>query len=115
MLAGGNYADYCVQKANEMENQHGRYVWYFVKTNFDANPRAEMLNLLGSDVQLQLDLFDFNCTECVVLLSGYNAEDLETKYAKFKKASEDSLDRLSSSMTQLGHVSLVDRLWIFSW
>lgn len=47
VLAGGNYSDYCVQKANQMENQHGRYVWYFVKTNFEANPRAGMLNLLG--------------------------------------------------------------------
>lgn len=53
VLAGGNYADYCVQKANQMESQHGRYIWYFVKTNFEANPRAAMLNLLGN-IQIQL-------------------------------------------------------------
>ncbi|KAJ6645343.1 Protein transport protein Sec31A, partial [Pseudolycoriella hygida] len=46
VLAGGNYAEYCVQKANQMDSQQGRYIWYFVKTNFEANPRAEMLNLL---------------------------------------------------------------------
>lgn len=36
-----------------MESQQGRYIWYFVKTNFEANPRAEMLNLLGN-IQIQL-------------------------------------------------------------
>lgn len=47
VLAGGNYTEYCVQKANQMENQNGRFIWYFVRSNFEANPRAEMLNLLG--------------------------------------------------------------------
>lgn len=47
MLSNGNYADYCRQKADETQDQHSRYVWYFLKANFETDPRAEMLNLLG--------------------------------------------------------------------
>lgn len=47
VLSNGNYIDYCRQRADETEDQHGRYVWYFLKANFEADPHAEMLNLLG--------------------------------------------------------------------
>lgn len=47
MLANGNYIDYCRQRADEMLDQHNRYVWYFLKANFENDPHAEMLNLLG--------------------------------------------------------------------
>lgn len=47
VLATGNFDEYCRQKADQMPDQHGRYVWYFLKANFDADPRREMLNLLG--------------------------------------------------------------------
>lgn len=47
VLANGNFAEYCKEKADQMTSQHGRYVWYFLKANFDTNPREQMLNLLG--------------------------------------------------------------------
>lgn len=47
VLAQGNFAEYCKQKADQTHDQHSRYVWYFLKANFDQNPRAELLNLLG--------------------------------------------------------------------
>lgn len=47
VLANGNFAEYCRQKADETNDQHSRYLWYFLKANFEQNPRAEMLNLLG--------------------------------------------------------------------
>lgn len=47
MLSNGNYIDYCRQKADETQDQHNRYVWYFLKANFENDPKAEMLNLLG--------------------------------------------------------------------
>lgn len=46
-LTHGNYADYCRHKADQMSDQHNRYVWYFIKANFEQSPRGEMLNLLG--------------------------------------------------------------------
>jgi protein transport protein SEC31 len=53
-LAQGNYADYCRQKADQCDDQTGRYIWYFLKANFEANPRAEMLNLLGEEAEQRI-------------------------------------------------------------
>lgn len=47
VLSNGNYVDYCRQRADEMPDQHNRFVWYFLKANFEPDPHAEMLNLLG--------------------------------------------------------------------
>lgn len=47
VLSNGNFIDYCRQRADEMNDQHNRYVWYFLKANFADDPHAEMLNLLG--------------------------------------------------------------------
>lgn len=47
VLANGNFVDFCRQKADETDDQHNRYVWYFLKANFEQDPRSEMLNLLG--------------------------------------------------------------------
>lgn len=47
-LGDGNYAEYCRQRADEMRDQNGRYLWYFIKANFELNPKEEMLNLLGN-------------------------------------------------------------------
>lgn len=60
VLANGNYEEYCRQKADQMPDQNGRYIWYFLKANFDANPRTEMLNLLG-----------------------YSPDDMEAKFGKY--------------------------------
>lgn len=47
VLAEGTFSDYCRQKADQTNDQHSRFLWYFLKANFDENPHAEMLNLLG--------------------------------------------------------------------
>lgn len=44
---GTNCIDYCREKADQMSDQNGRYLWYFIKANFERNPKEEMLNLLG--------------------------------------------------------------------
>lgn len=46
-LAEANYAEYCRVRADKSTDQHGRYIWYFIKANFELNPKEEMLNLLG--------------------------------------------------------------------
>lgn len=47
VLGSGNFIEYCRQRADEMPDQHNRYVWYFLKANFESSPHTEMLNLLG--------------------------------------------------------------------
>lgn len=47
VLAEGTFVDYCRQKADQTNDQHSRFLWYFLKANFEENPNAEMLNLLG--------------------------------------------------------------------
>lgn len=47
VLSNGDYVEYCRQRADEMPDQHNRFVWYFLKANFESNPHTEMLNLLG--------------------------------------------------------------------
>lgn len=40
-----------------MDDQHQKYIWHFIKANFEQNPRVELLNLLGysiDDVNLKL-------------------------------------------------------------
>ncbi|XP_052862438.1 protein transport protein Sec31A [Anopheles cruzii] len=46
-LAEGNFVDYCRQKADQANDQHSRFLWYFLKANFEDDPHSEMLNLLG--------------------------------------------------------------------
>jgi protein transport protein SEC31 len=48
VLVHGNYAEYCRAKADNSTDQHTRYVWYFLKAYFEANPTNEFLNLLGN-------------------------------------------------------------------
>lgn len=47
VLAEGTFVDYCRQKADQSNDQHSRFLWYFLKANFEEDPHAEMLNLLG--------------------------------------------------------------------
>lgn len=46
-LTEANYVEYCRERADQMSDQNGRYLWYFIKANFELNPKEEMLNLLG--------------------------------------------------------------------
>lgn len=77
VLAQGNFADYCRQKADETTDQHQRYLWYFLKANFEQNPRAEMLNLLG-----------------------YQPEEISAKYSQFIKK-DDPVSPLTDQVSQL--------------
>uniref|UniRef100_A0A1B0FEM4 Protein transport protein Sec31A n=1 Tax=Glossina morsitans morsitans TaxID=37546 RepID=A0A1B0FEM4_GLOMM len=45
-LSEAKFSDYCRQKADQMPDQSGRYLWYFIKANFERNPKEEILNLL---------------------------------------------------------------------
>lgn len=47
VMSQGNYVEYCRQKANETNDQHSRFVWFFLKAYFEENTTCEFLNLLG--------------------------------------------------------------------
>ncbi|XP_066261911.1 protein transport protein Sec31A [Euwallacea similis] len=57
-LETGDFLEYCLKKSNETNDQHKKYIWHFLKANFEQNPRAELLNLLGyriEDINSKLD------------------------------------------------------------
>ncbi|KAG5889116.1 hypothetical protein JTB14_034174 [Gonioctena quinquepunctata] len=59
-LEYGNFTEYCQEKSEEADDQHKKYIWHFLKANFEESPRAELLNLLGysiEDVNEKLDRF----------------------------------------------------------
>ncbi|EDS34831.1 vesicle associated protein [Culex quinquefasciatus] len=57
---------YCRQKADQTTDQHSRFLWYFLKANFEENPQAEMLNLLG-----------------------YHTEDIANKFKKYTESGKE--------------------------
>lgn len=67
VLAEGTFVDYCRQKADQTNDQHSRFLWYFLKANFEENPNAEMLNLLG-----------------------YHSEDMVNKFKKYTDCGKDT-------------------------
>ncbi|ALC40647.1 sec31 [Drosophila busckii] len=83
-LAGANYSDYCRERADKSTDQHGRYIWYFIKANFELNPKEEMLNLLG-----------------------FNKDDIDNKFTKFVKEAESNsqsdVDTLTTRISTLTH------------
>ncbi|XP_053680316.1 protein transport protein Sec31A [Anopheles nili] len=83
VLNEGNFAEYCRQKADQSNDQHFRFMWYFLKANFEDNPQAEMLNLLG-----------------------YQAEDTANKFKKYtldepKRDEVNPVEGLSDQMAGL--------------
>lgn len=56
-LSEANFIEYCRQKADEMPDQNGRYLWYFIKANFERNPKEEILNLLGKCLYYKINLY----------------------------------------------------------
>uniref|UniRef100_A0A1Q3FE24 Protein transport protein Sec31A n=1 Tax=Culex tarsalis TaxID=7177 RepID=A0A1Q3FE24_CULTA len=66
VLAEGNFGEYCRQKADQTADQHSRFLWYFLRANFEENPQAEMLNLLG-----------------------YHTEDIANKFKKYTESGKE--------------------------
>ncbi|XP_065370219.1 protein transport protein Sec31A [Calliphora vicina] len=84
-LSEANFIEYCRQKADETTDQNGRYLWYFIKANFERNPKEEILNLLG-----------------------FNKEDIDSKFSKYVPEEETTqqsqdVDQLNNRMAQLTH------------
>uniref|UniRef100_W8BC14 Protein transport protein Sec31A n=1 Tax=Ceratitis capitata TaxID=7213 RepID=W8BC14_CERCA len=82
-LTEANFVDYCRERADKMPDQNGRYLWYFIKANFELNPKEEMLNLLG-----------------------FNKDDIDSKFAKFVKEDEtqqNEVDQVTNRLANLTH------------
>lgn len=50
-LEYGNFIEYCFNKSEVTSDQHKKYIWHFLKANFEQNARAELLNLLGYRIE----------------------------------------------------------------
>lgn len=60
MSGQGDFIEYCRMRADEMKDQESRFLWYFLKANFEGDSRGEFLNLLGyqvGDIQEKLNKF----------------------------------------------------------
>jgi len=109
-LVDANYSEYCRQRADETADQHGRYVWYFIKANFELNPKEEMLNLLGTLSQSQIT----KNTKVSSFFEGYNKDDTDSKFSKFIKETEGNsqsdVDTLTTRISTLTHVSAISSM-----
>lgn len=83
-LQSGNYVDYCRIKADEAKTNHERFVWYFIKANFDPNPKEELLNLLG-----------------------YKPDEVNMNLSNFIKKSNISDDSINHISDQLNNINKV--------
>ncbi|XP_037887784.1 protein transport protein Sec31A isoform X1 [Glossina fuscipes] len=94
-LSEAKFSDYCRQKADQMPDQSGRYLWYFIKANFERNPKEEILNLLG-----------------------FNKEDIDGKFAKYvaidaiSQLSQD-VEQITNRVSHLTHSPQVDQAAMF--
>ncbi|XP_059607355.1 protein transport protein Sec31A isoform X2 [Phlebotomus argentipes] len=78
VLQQGDFGEYCRQKADQTSDQFSRYLWYFLRANFDANPQSEMLNLLG-----------------------YHQEDVSAKFLKILQSKQDPVEQVTDQMAEL--------------
>uniref|UniRef100_A0A182Y5Z2 Protein transport protein Sec31A n=1 Tax=Anopheles stephensi TaxID=30069 RepID=A0A182Y5Z2_ANOST len=87
VLNEGNFIEYCRQKADQTTDQYSRLMWYFLKANFENDPHAEMLNLLG-----------------------YQADDTANKFKQYvldgpKNEDSNAVDGLSDQMAGLSRIT----------
>ncbi|XP_058457782.1 protein transport protein Sec31A isoform X2 [Malaya genurostris] len=87
VMSEGNFTEYCRLKADQSCDQHSRFLWFFLKANFEEDPHSEMLNLLG-----------------------YHEEDIASKFRKYTDkgkhsditpAESNSIDGLVDQMAGL--------------
>ncbi|CAH1984308.1 unnamed protein product [Acanthoscelides obtectus] len=50
-LEYGNFAEYCINKMEETKDQHQKTIWQYLRASFEANPRVELLSLLGYNIE----------------------------------------------------------------
>lgn len=82
------FSEYCLNKANSTTDQHKKYIWHFLKANFEQNTRAELLNLLG-----------------------YRIEDVNDKLSKHVEGYlKNNVDNLSDQFSNLNNVSVLDNV-----
>lgn len=118
VLANGNFVDFCRQKADETSDQHNRYVWHFLKANFEQDPRSEMLNLLGKQeiiifplTFLHFDLFN----TCHFLKLGYNTQDINEKFSRIiEKQHGNDVKLITNKLGHLGRVSQLNTMCLIS-
>ncbi|XP_055916700.1 protein transport protein Sec31A [Eupeodes corollae] len=82
-LADGSFIEFCRTKADEVSNQDNRYLWYFLKANFETDPKEEILNLLG-----------------------YNTEDISTKFSQYLRNEttvDDNIELITNRINTLTH------------
>jgi protein transport protein SEC31 len=123
-LEYGNFTEYCSRKADSADDQHKKYIWHFLRANFEDNPRAELLNLLGyriEDVNNKLNQYiNKNSADSLTnRLSNLNKDPFdaiaETKpTSPFKIKTGDDTEGLITQALLLGNVEAAVELCLDS-
>lgn len=74
----GNFTEYCLNKADATDDQHKKYIWHFLRAQFEQNSRAELLNLLG-----------------------YRIEDVNGKLNQVVGKSQNNVDQLTDEFSRV--------------
>lgn len=74
------FTEYCLNKADSTDDQHKKYIWHFLKANFDVSPRSQLLNLLGYRIE------DIN--EKLNEKLGKTVDDLNDKFNNLNRVSD---------------------------
>ncbi|KAJ8981910.1 hypothetical protein NQ317_007302 [Molorchus minor] len=87
-LEYGNFIEYCLNKADQTDDQHTKYIWHFLKANFEQNPRVELLNLVG-----------------------YRIEDINSKLSQYVgKELQNNVDGLADDFSNMNRALLLNNV-----
>ncbi|XP_022916302.2 protein transport protein Sec31A isoform X1 [Onthophagus taurus] len=127
-LEYGNFLDYCRNKADLSSDQHKKFIWHFIRANFEENPRAEILNLLGyriDDLNEKLNGVVNNKHDIDQITDGFDninaqgdefemiSKSIEKKnQAKFKIETGDDSNGLITEAILMGNVEAAVELCI---
>ncbi|XP_049818141.1 protein transport protein Sec31A [Aethina tumida] len=92
----GNFTEYCLNKADATDDQHKKYIWHFLRAQFEQNSRAELLNLLGyriEDVNGKLNQ--------VVGKSQNNVDQLTDEFSRLDDLNSDPFNSISQPKKKL--------------
>ncbi|KAL1497928.1 hypothetical protein ABEB36_008808 [Hypothenemus hampei] len=98
-LESGNFIEYCLNKSNETDDQHKKYIWHFLKANFEQNPRAEILNLLGYRIEDVNNKLNQHIGQRVLL---NQIDQLNEQFAGNRIEDYDNLDPFNNIVQQNG-------------
>ncbi|VEN35751.1 unnamed protein product [Callosobruchus maculatus] len=93
-LEYGNFVEYCYNKAEVTDDLHQKSIWHFLKASFESNPRAELLSLLGYNIEA----INNKLNQHVGTELNHNVNGLSEDFANMNRL--DDFEQLENSINQ---------------